>query len=83
MTTQENIINALAWHYERREGELRDDARDMAELDVAAYRLEILTAEATTIRNLPIPAEAGPHWHWYSLALNRAADHISRQGGTP
>lgn len=49
-TTRNRIIDALAWHYERREGEFSDDALDMATADLDTYRDECRHEAAEELR---------------------------------
>ncbi|WP_354643904.1 hypothetical protein [Kitasatospora camelliae] len=41
-------------------------------------RREAFADAANLIRSLPAPPEAGPDWHWYTFALNRAADRLDQ-----
>lgn len=46
------------------------------EQEFAMVREITLKQAAQIARELPIPKEAGDHWHWMSFACNRIAEEI-------
>lgn len=57
---------------------LPEQAAQLLDDHAAEVRTTQAAELAAAVRALPIPREAGPDWHWYSFALNRAADHIAK-----
>lgn len=55
---------------------LPDQATKLLDRNDAVVRNEALTEAAAIVRATPIPAEAGPDWHWYDFARNRAAERL-------
>jgi hypothetical protein len=43
----------------------------------AEVRAEYAAELSAAVRSVPVPTEAGRHWHWVSFAFNRAADTIN------
>lgn len=57
---------------------LPEQAAQLLDDHAAEIRAAQAVELAAAVRALPVPREAGPDWHWYSFAINRAADHIEK-----